>query len=106
MSLLNIIFPFYFLLLTCLPCADNCKNEIQPILSSLSTNTIHTHNDTEKESCSPFCFCACCGIQINQLNLPQVCFQNCIFISNPNCSIYKFSFQTVFYNIWQPPQLS
>lgn len=105
MTWLKLIFPFYILLLACLPCADYCSNnESQSHTTTINKQT-HEHNDTEKESCSPFCFCACCGTQIHFPQLPQISFQKQSFSTSPKHSIYKFSFQTVFYNIWQPPQL-
>lgn len=105
MTWLKIIFPIYLLILTCMPCADNCNDLVTETQATISAET-HSHNDKQKESCSPFCTCDCCSTRIS--TPPVFSFTNKVVIvpiTKP-FSNYTFSFQTVFYNIWQPPQLS
>lgn len=106
MTWLKTIFPFYLLILTCMPCADNCNDEVQPTQTTISAKNKHAHNDKEKESCSPFCTCDCCGIRVSTPT--QITFSNNVVIVpiTNQLSNYAFSFQTVLHNIWQPPQLS
>ena len=106
MTWLKIIFPFYLLILTCMPCADNCYDEVQPTQTTISTTDTHSHNDTEKESCSPFCICSCCSIPVS-ISSP-ILFPSAIIIAQSinKFSNYTFSFQSVQFNIWQPPKLS
>jgi hypothetical protein len=95
----NILFIFYFLVLTFLPCGDrgNCNEFKQP--SAINAHP-EGHSD---EDCTPFCFCSCCATHIVvQDNAPQLaqivsvkaaCFgEN---ESKPTAAIIP---------IWQPPR--
>lgn len=71
-----------------------------------SSNQKHSH-DKEKDSCSPFCFCNCCGAQVlsyqpnNTFGFSVV--STIIAIPQPTYkSVYTSNF---FGSIWQPPQI-
>lgn len=107
MTWLKTIFPLYLLILTCMPCADNCDDKVmQPTQATISANNTHSHNDKQKESCSPFCTCDCCSIRVSAPTLLSFTTNVVIVPITKQFSNYAFSFQTVLHNIWQPPQLS
>lgn len=106
MRFLVLIFSFYLLAISVLPCSDahnDCNN------SKSKTELVQTH-DHEKDAndfCSPFCNCNCCSTVavfshnnsyqktsipdlINSEKFPSFDF---LFVSNYNG------------NIWQPPRI-
>lgn len=89
-----------------MPCADNCNDETEQPQTTISANNNHAHNDNKKETCSPFCICSCCGVRVS---LPiQILFPTAALDTKTTkqFSNYTFSFQSVQFNIWQPPKLS
>ena len=57
MKFIGLIFAFLTLVLSSVPCSDGVNE---------TANTIQTENHSEHsgDGCSPFCTCACCGIDI------------------------------------------
>lgn len=60
MKFFILLFSFYMLTLSCLPCgdADDCNEKEKKEIAAASTQTEHDH---ESESCTPFCSCSCCS---------------------------------------------
>ena len=96
----------YLSILVVIPCSDTsleCSNTIE----QTTTETAHNHNGKTNDSCTPFCFCSCCslqisayyfnhselGITIQKYTTPQNIIQDIRFISN------------YYGNIWQPPKI-
>ena len=101
-----LIFSFYILILTVLPCTD--KEECnEPNQTTISTNTEHQNHDHQTEHCSPFCTCACCGTNISFTSISTFQIQEkTIFHSSISYSLFNEYIKSNFYgNIWQPPQL-
>ncbi|MFV8271287.1 DUF6660 family protein [Flavobacterium sp. GT2N3] len=105
---MNLILSIYLIALSFLPCADLEANDLAHTAKELSSfNQSHSHNK-EKDSCSPFCICNCCGAQISSyfptttFNLPTV--SAIIKLPLPT---YKSILTSNFYgSIWQPPQIN
>lgn len=105
MKIFTFIMSCYLLFLTCVPCGDgqecNVKSEV-----NISATTSHENHDHSEEACTPFCTCSCC---------PSYAFCNPLvksFVVKPafqsqKYHVFNITFYTeVFYNIWQPPQLT
>jgi hypothetical protein len=103
---LTLIFSFYILALSCMPCSDKDDCNYMSADQSTFATTDHSDHDSDTENCSPFCMCACCG-------------QSCIFthfqadfgLNFPTVaqkvSVYKATFSSeVSFSIWQPPKIS
>lgn len=101
------IMSIYLIALSCLPCADMEVNSPAHALTELSSsNEKHSH-DKEKDFCSPFCFCNCCGTQVLSYQ-PTITFGFSIVsaIITKQLPTYKSVFASNFYgSIWQPPQI-
>jgi len=90
------------LLLSALPCCetDGCADK-QGLTVSISL----TNSDHQDETCTPFCACACCGLQFS-----KTC--NCIKLKSPELFAAHHSTEItlqlseIYLPIWQPPQLS
>jgi len=102
---LAIILSLVFTLLSAKPCVDgNFQNSTQQTEIAASHGD-HSHT---ADQCSPFCSCACCGIQIIH-HVPQEFIEvngAAITPAEP-ISHYKTRFVSDYFgSIWQPPQLS
>lgn len=101
------ILSIYLIALSCLPCADMEVNSPAHDLTGLASNNEEHSHDKEKDSCSPFCFCNCCGAQVLSYE-PGISFgfsavSAMITIQLPT---YKSVFASSFFgSIWQPPQI-
>jgi hypothetical protein len=89
-----------------MPCADKDDDMTQHETTTISKTDTHNHQHNQKETCSPFCICACCGVHIPQPQSVEFTFANTSKYSVQQFSNYTFSFQSVQFNIWQPPKLS
>jgi len=102
-KLFTILFSMYVLALSFAPCADELEcNEIYPTESSHSK---HTH---EKENCTPFCICACCGQHVvNKFNYftPQNKIKTAV-IEEYKVIVNQTFISQFNANIWQPPKIS
>ena len=104
MKLFTLLFNIYLLALSFFPCADmdSCVETNSVLITSIENNK---EDHKEKESCTPFCICACCAVPIiNQtaileINTKQEFFSvkyASININYPSQSLAR---------IWQPPKL-
>ncbi|MGK4567447.1 DUF6660 family protein [Flavobacterium sp. 3HN19-14] len=103
MKWLLTIFSIYLISLTVLPCHDSAECSVGKTKIAAS----HSHSD-EDEQCSPFCSCACCGVQIAQFS-PHVFLlrKNEPVIIDRQPSFYVSAFaEEMSFSIWQPPKLS
>lgn len=112
MKFLNIILSIYLVALSCLPCADMeaksvGKNDTNAIAKTTDDHNEHSH-DKDKDLCSPFCSCNCCGSQIVSYFNVMTC--NFAVVSKEiktQLPSYTSKFTSNFYgSIWQPPQIA
>ena len=103
-KLLTAILSVYILLMVCKPCVDDeiiCADD-----KELASSENHSH-DSHDDSCSPFCICNCCSVQIVIFAQPIVYNLRsvCAVIQIPTPTD-KSSFNSDFFgSIWQPPQI-
>jgi hypothetical protein len=105
MKLFTLIFSFYMLGLSFMPCSDvdECNNNIETIASIDVGYEKHSH---DKEGCTPFCVCSCCATSVFftplvQFKIEKKPFHNTVY------PLYKISYSScISFSIWQPPKLS
>lgn len=96
------ILSFSLILLSLVPSAEGwlggaCKDEIE-IQNSSESN----HQDEERDSCAPFCACACCRVPLSSVLVtykaigknPSVTFKEEVVLND----------SIVLFKIWQPPK--
>ncbi|MET3125450.1 hypothetical protein ABID42_000538 [Arcicella rosea] len=100
----------YILVLSCLPCGDvnDCNKVSSNNQYSLSKTKLPKHTE-DTETCSPFCTCACCGMNIAfSFHLPALTIEkeSSFYTENP-IIVYKneSSISNFYGNIWQPPKV-
>ncbi|OXA69058.1 hypothetical protein B0A67_20080 [Flavobacterium aquidurense] len=110
MKILSFILTFYLLSLSGITCADT--EAYSAVIKSTEISQSN-HNDSnshkgERDLCSPFCSCACCGIQVvNNLNTISFDFPANIQEISPKVSQYQSILISSFTgSIWQPPQIN
>lgn len=94
-------------MLSFVPCADgaicidqtNTKKEIR--------KTTPQESHSEKDHCSPFCQCACCGVQFSIVE-PYIKSHILVIptVKKSYSSFYSSSVKGISLPVWQPPQLS
>jgi len=99
MKYIPLILSLLILAMAVMPCSDGhtCDVEGQEIPLE------HDHSEDEKDHCSPFCVCPCCGININ-LPIKTIITQplallNLNYLFNYS-NFYSFSFNQA---VWRPP---
>lgn len=104
---MNLILSIYLIALSCLPCADLEVNSPAHTSKELSSNSENHSHDKEKDLCSPFCICNCCGAQVLSY-FPTITFNFPVVsaIIKLPLPTYKSILSSNFYgSIWQPPQI-
>ena len=106
--MLSIILSLYVFALAAMPCADFESDSLAHENITHTTNGTDNHShDKNKDLCSPFCICNCCG-QLTLTYVPAITFEfqrqiEEIITSQPT---YTSILNSDFYgSIWQPPQL-
>ncbi|SDK17063.1 DUF6660 family protein [Flavobacterium noncentrifugens] len=106
MKWIAILLSLYISLLACKPCADGetISGNSQSIALKKAT---HSHENQE-DSCSPFCICSCCGVQIFHFAQPVVYhFATVLPVIKTQIPFYKTSFISGYFgSVWQPPQIA
>jgi hypothetical protein len=102
-------FSMYLMVLACLPCSDTVADfDVNHSTKEVSHQEKHNHENSV-DLCSPFCSCACCGIQIATFENPSFIFiQNRVFTSQ-KAKINRY--QSIYLSktsdkIWQPPKIN
>ncbi len=104
MKYITIIFSLYMTFLAFWPCRDS--DDFGDIAKSYSSFTkTHSSEDSEKETCTPFCTCACCSIvRTVAPHSPVVTiFQQEVKQTYGEPKVPALLDQVI--AIWQPPQL-
>ncbi len=93
-------------------CADmelrsKTSNSIDMALQQGNHNEGHSHK-SEKDLCSPFCSCSCCGMQIvTDLGTITYNFPVLLGKSTPTVPHYRSVLIPSFSgSVWQPPQIN
>ncbi len=105
-KVLTLIFSFYLLALSVMPCSDKDDCKYQSTGQSTFATTDHSSHDSDTEHCSPFCMCACCGQSCSFTHFQADLSQYFPTVAQ-KVSIYKAFFSSeVSFSIWQPPKIS
>jgi len=100
------IFSFYLLALAIKPCSDKDDCKYQDFERDLYTSSDHSDHESDIETCSPFCICACCGQSITNIFYAST-FYALVPVVEKVFPIYNASFVSeVYLSIWQPPKIS
>ncbi|WP_365334785.1 DUF6660 family protein [uncultured Mucilaginibacter sp.] len=105
MKFITIIFSFYMTLLAVMPCRDT---DDFGDLSTSNTSLAQSHSDkekTSKETCTPFCTCACCST-VRTVTSRQPVIQ--IFIQQITKTYAVTQVPAILeqsISVWQPPQI-
>ncbi|WP_093823111.1 DUF6660 family protein [Spirosoma endophyticum] len=100
----------YLLMLSMLPCADQCEPVRLPAQATTIAADGHQHpiNSATGDSCSPFCVCSCCGLPIDTPP-PVFSFH---YVDQPSdwqralFTLIESDFPSPSLTTWQPPQVS
>ncbi|WP_244307383.1 DUF6660 family protein [Flavobacterium fluviatile] len=110
MKIFSFILTIYLLSLSAITCADaDMYSSVSKSAEiSQSNHNEGTSHKGETDLCSPFCSCACCGIQVvNNLNAISFDFPVIIPEIPPKVSQYQSILISSFTgSIWQPPQIN
>jgi hypothetical protein len=104
---LNIILSIYLVALASMPCTDTDVNSAAyETIAHKSGHEGHSH-EKDNDSCSPFCACNCCGVQILSY-FPTISYDFPLISSviKTKEPFYKPVLASDFCgSIWQPPQI-
>lgn len=91
-----------------MPCADMEVNSATHTQKEFASNHEKHSHDKEKDLCSPFCICSCCGSQMASYSQPIIIdFPIRLEGIKTQLPTYKSIFSSNFYgSIWQPPQIA
>ena len=105
MKFFSLIFSFFLLYISCLPCGDpqECNEKA---LQSIAASASHQDHQHSSEACTPFCSCACCAASV--VYQPVANYQHASSLAGlQKFPIQKDSFLSQkFSAIWQPPKIS
>jgi hypothetical protein len=110
MKIFSVILSIYILVLACLPCGDvNDCNKVSYETQYSFSRMNHTEHKEDTETCSPFCTCACCRMNIAfPFYLPALTIENeSSFYTQKAIIVYKNEspLSNFYGNIWQPPKV-
>ena len=106
MRLITFIMSFFIFTLSLLPCTDH-QEESERHTTELSGRDHHDEHG-EKDSCTPLCYCSCCGCGGYVVSIPELHFTSIKIKILPVIvpDYYTDFTSTYFYSFWQPPKLS
>ena len=101
------IFALYITALAVVPCSDLDNHHEEEI--NLAENPEHNHDNDADDTCTPFCCCTCCGIQMTivEYRLIPVKIESGQEFSSEKVKTHITSFSSRYFGeIWQPPQIN
>ena len=87
-----------------MPCNDR-YDSIEESTSLDINDTDHERHHHESTTCSPFCFCACCGSVYIPILIPQYFPILKELLIGEICEYKNGYIQNIYFNIWQPPKV-
>ncbi|MGJ1261866.1 DUF6660 family protein [Sphingobacterium spiritivorum] len=108
MKCLVVIWAFYFIALSIVPCSDGI-NKCEDLSSSrqnIKDLLLHDHNQDQDDYCSPFCQCSCCSVTLTvfHFEILRISEPFSQFISDSVVITDSSVVCTYTGSIWQPPQ--
>ncbi|MBP7273666.1 MAG: hypothetical protein KA974_07480 [Saprospiraceae bacterium] len=105
MKIFTLIFSFYLLGLSCLPCGDKEECTVKAD-TTISAPINHDNHSQDTEHCTPFCACSCCAASVTFPTMASYKIPKRIFPTT-KYPVYNISYSSqVSFSIWQPPKLS
>lgn len=104
MNFFSLIFSFYLLGISCLPCGDKkeCNSKSDTTYSAPVSHSKHNHD----ENCTPFCSCSCCATFVSLKAIAFYKFPK-LFTISLVYPVYDVTYRSqVASSVWQPPKLS
>lgn len=103
MKFLTIILSVYIFALNLAPCDDYAApdNEVK---TEVSQTVGKDNQHLERDSCSPFCQCHCCHINVINSKIADVKF-NRTYISTQDFFYFNYSEEEFYISVLQPPQV-
>ena len=106
MRIFAFLLSIFITALAIVPCADGMpQSSVDTEMEVFASEHDHNHSD-QKDDCTPFCICVCCGSLIALPSL-QPFLNERVAISAESLSRYTFDYSFDYSEgIWHPPSLS
>jgi hypothetical protein len=102
MKLFFILYSFYLLGLSIVPCADSNENNVNASSTAISLPQKHHHTT---DICTPFCTCTCCAS--SAFYQPLTVFRLAeLHIGVVKIATQKSLISHTSHSIWQPPKIA
>ncbi len=104
----NIILSLIILIISCMPCADKEANNSAHMAAQFAAADMDHSHEKQNDSCSPFCICSCCGVQVLSY-ASAITYDFPVPAKTIKCPLpsYISVVASNFYgSIWQPPQIA
>ena len=106
MKFFCLLFSFYVIVLSVVPCVDAMGGSVADAHLTLQSCQDNGHRQDEDNACSPFCTCACCGCNAFSFPYFYPVLSSSEFKSEKFIPHYSVAFSSNFISaIWQPPKL-
>ena len=107
MKFLTLIFSFYLLALSIVPCSD-AFNSGQTNKETITFSASHDHPTDTADFCSSFCICNCCTSPvISKSHASYLAIPAIKILPEQKFVLRKLSFISVYTgNVWHPPQFT
>lgn len=105
MKYLALLFSFYLIALTLMPCGDVSDNAVDAKTSYTIHKDTRAMENCNQEVCTPFCSCSCCSVGKNfPVQTVSISVDPVVLVSYCFYAASAPSEQAV--DVWQPPKLS
>lgn len=110
MKWLFAIWTLYMLALSFVPCSDTvyARNDHRHTSTEQAHSHKHFKDPGHSDGCSPFCYCACCGVPtaFQQYQMPEISVQYTLIVSKRVVMRKNMLQSSYFGSIWQPPKIN
>lgn len=107
MKFFTLIFSFYLLALSIVPCSD-AFNSGQKDLKTITFSASDDHSTDADDFCTSFCICNCCTSPvISKFQASYLAIPALKILPEQKFALRKLSFIPVYTgNVWHPPQIN
>ena len=105
MKVFALIFSIYILLLSVMICPDGVTQSTFYDTTEITADLDHNHSSEDKDDCTPFCACSCCGTFLTMSIVQQITKVSTDLTSSYQISyIFDYSFD-YYEGVWHPPSI-
>lgn len=106
MKFFTLIFSFYLLALSVVPCSDSF-NAGQNNQNEKTFSASHSHSTDSTDFCSSLCICNCCSSPvIAKFQATSITITKITILPQVNFPLRELSFVSTYTgNVWHPPQI-